>query len=73
MIDREAEAEIKVLAKQFKAVAVVGPRQSGKTTLVRHIFGDKPYANLENPDLRIYATDDPRGFLSNLSRWSGTR
>ena len=65
MIQREAKAEIRVLAKQFKAVAIVGPRQSGKTTLVRHIFSDKPYANLENPDLRIYATDDPRGFLSN--------
>jgi len=65
MIQREAEALIRVLAMQFKAVAVVGPRQSGKTTLVRYIFSDKPYVNLENPDLRIYATEDPRGFLSN--------
>lgn len=65
MIPREAEAEIRTLATQFKAVAVVGPRQSGKTTLVRHIFRDKSYVNLENPDLRMYATDDPRGFLSN--------
>jgi uncharacterized protein len=65
MIKREAEVEIRTLAMQFKAVAVVGPRQSGKTTLVRHIFKDKPYVNLENPDLRMYATDDPRGFLSN--------
>ena len=65
MIQREAEAEIRTLARQFKAVAIVGPRQSGKTTLVRHIFKDKPYVNLENPDLRLYATDDPRGFLSN--------
>lgn len=65
MIPREADAEIRTLATQFKAVAVVGPRQSGKTTLVRHIFRDKPYVNLENPDLRMYATDDPRGFLSN--------
>lgn len=68
MIQREAEAEIRALAMQFKAVAIVGPRQSGKTTLVRHIFGDKPYVNLENPDLRMYATDDPRGFLSNYPR-----
>lgn len=68
MIQREAEAEIRTLAKQFKAVAIVGPRQSGKTTLVRHIFGDKPYVNLENPDLRRYATDDPRGFLSDYPR-----
>ncbi len=68
MIQREAEAEIRTLAKQFKAVAIVGPRQSGKTTLARHIFGDKPYVNLENPDLRRYATDDPRGFLSDYPR-----
>ncbi|NTW26179.1 MAG: ATP-binding protein, partial [Lentimicrobium sp.] len=65
MIEREAESEIRDLAKQFKAVAVVGPWQSGKTTLVRYIFNGKPYANLENPDLRMYATEDPRGFLSN--------
>lgn len=38
MIQREAEIEIRALAKQFKAVAVVGPRQSGKTTLVRYII-----------------------------------
>lgn len=65
MIQREAEIEVRTLACQFKAVAVVGPRQSGKTTLVRSIFKDKPYANLENPDLRLYAIEDPRGFLSN--------
>lgn len=46
MIKREAEIEIRSLAKQFKAVAIIGPWQSGKTTLVRHIFSDKPYANL---------------------------
>ncbi|MDD4192322.1 MAG: AAA family ATPase [Mangrovibacterium sp.] len=59
---------MKVLATQFKAVAVVGSRQSGKTTLVRKIFGDKPYANLENPDLRRFAIEDPRGFLSGYPR-----
>lgn len=65
MIQRTAEVEIRALATQFKAVAVVGPRQSGKTTLVRMIFKDKPYVNLENPDIRLFAMDDPRGFLSN--------
>lgn len=65
MIKREAESELKTLAKQFKAVAVVGPRQSGKTTLTRHVFSDKPYVSLENPDFRRFALDDPRGFLSN--------
>jgi predicted AAA+ superfamily ATPase len=65
MIKREAEAELIKLAKQFKAVAVVGPRQSGKTTLTRHVFSDKPYVSLENPDIRRFALDDPRGFLSH--------
>lgn len=65
MILRKAENEIRVLATQFKAVAVVGPRQSGKTTLVRSVFSQKPYVNLENPDIRRYALEDPRGFLSN--------
>jgi predicted AAA+ superfamily ATPase len=65
MILRTAESEIRILSAQFKAVVVVGPRQSGKTTLVRSVFGHKPYVNLENPDIRRYALEDPRGFLSN--------
>lgn len=67
MINREVETELVRLAKQFKAVAVVGPRQSGKTTLTRYIFNDKPYVSLENPDSRLYALNDPRGFLSQYS------
>lgn len=65
MIPREAQAEILSLAKQYKAIAIVGPRQSGKTTLSRMLFPDKEYVNFENPDTRLFATDDPRGFLSN--------
>lgn len=65
MIKRKAESELRALALQYKAVAVVGPRQSGKTTLVRWVFSDKPYVNLENPDIRLFATEDPRAFLSN--------
>ena len=64
MIKREAESELINLAKQFKAVAVVGPRQSCKTTLTRYVFSDKPYVSLENPDIRRFALDDPRGFLA---------
>lgn len=65
MILREAASEIIALSKQFKAIAIVGPRQSGKTTLVRSLFPDKEYVNFENPDTRLFAIDDPRGFLSN--------
>lgn len=64
MIERIASKELTLLASQYKAVAVVGPRQSGKTTLVRHVFKDKPYVSLENPDIRRFALEDPRGFLS---------
>ncbi|MCX6303088.1 MAG: ATP-binding protein [Bacteroidia bacterium] len=64
MIKRDAERELRNLAGQFKTVAVVGPRQSGKTTLARHVFRSKPYVNLENPDDRQFAADDPRGFIS---------
>ncbi len=64
MIAREAEAEILLLAAHFKAVSIVGPRQSGKTTLTRALFPNKPYVNFENPDIRNFATEDPRGFLA---------
>lgn len=65
MIKRSAEEELKALSIQFKAVALTGPRQSGKTTLVKKTFPDKAYVSLENPDMRSYAINDPRGFLSN--------
>jgi len=65
MIPREAASEIYSLASQFKAVAIVGPRQSGKTTLAKMLFPDKAYVNFENPDIKLFASEDPRGFLSN--------
>lgn len=68
MIPRTAENELKKLAGQFKAVALNGPRQSGKTTLVRKAFPDKAYVSLENPDIRSYALNDPRGFLANYPK-----
>lgn len=64
MYPRQAVDQLERLTRQFKAVAVVGPRQSGKTTLVRSIFAHKPYATLESPDVRAFALEDPRGFLA---------
>ncbi len=66
MINRTAEKELKALSGQFKAVALIGPRQSGKTTLAKHVFRDKAYVSLENPDERQFALVDPRGFLSRF-------
>lgn len=63
MFEREIESELQALAKDYPIVTVIGPRQSGKTTLVRHIFSKKPYVNLEEPDTRLLAETDPRSFL----------
>ncbi|MBL7889004.1 MAG: ATP-binding protein [Bacteroidia bacterium] len=65
MIERIARQKLIDLASKFKAVAVTGARQTGKTTLVKQVFNDKPYVSLENPDTRLFATEDPRGFLDN--------
>jgi predicted AAA+ superfamily ATPase len=66
MILRVAQAELINLSKQYKAIAVIGPRQSGKTTLVKSGFPDKPYVNLENPDMRNFALEDPIAFLGQF-------
>jgi predicted AAA+ superfamily ATPase len=66
MISREARIKLIDLSKSFKAIAVIGPRQAGKTTLVKTTFPNKPYYSLENPDIRSFANDDPRGFLKSM-------
>lgn len=66
MINRIAEKRLLKLAATFKAVAVVGARQSGKTTLVKKLFKTKPYISLENLDTRNFALSDPRGFLEQF-------
>jgi uncharacterized protein len=64
MIKRNAHNTIMRLAKGFPVVAITGPRQSGKTTLAKSTFPDKPYLTLEDPDTRLLAESDPRGLLS---------
>jgi predicted AAA+ superfamily ATPase len=54
-------------AGRFPVVTITGPRQAGKTTLARAAFADKPYANLEEPDVRDFARSDPRGFLGQFA------
>lgn len=66
MLPRIAYQKIVSLASAFKAVAIIGPRQSGKTTLTKFVFPDKPYVSLENPESRSFALEDPRGFLGQF-------
>lgn len=67
MINRNIEPIFRALAHQYPIVTLVGPRQSGKTTLARMTFPGKPYVSLEDPDVRRFATEDPRGFLSGYT------
>ncbi len=56
------------LATSFPVITVTGPRQSGKTTLVRDLFSEKPYVSLEDPSERLFAEDDPKGFLARFEK-----
>jgi len=63
-ITRALERVLKQAVRQFPAVVLTGSRQSGKTTLLKHLFaGDRRYVSLEPPDVRAAASADPRGFL----------
>src|SRR5574343_1136555 len=64
MLERQLSSTLQRLAHTFPVLAVTGPRQSGKTTLVRALFADKPYVSLEDPVEREFAEEAPRGFLA---------
>lgn len=64
---RNASATVLDAARMYPVVAVTGPRQSGKTTLCRQLFPQKPYVSLEALDDRQFAAQDPRGFLAHYA------
>lgn len=64
MITRIIETKIKSIQGKYPVILISGPRQSGKTILVKSLFPDYTYKNLENPDERLLAKSDPRSFLN---------
>lgn len=66
MFPRQLTPILRARAAQYPVVTVTGPRQSGKTTLCRETFPDKPYSNLERPDTREFAQNDPVAFLAQF-------
>jgi predicted AAA+ superfamily ATPase len=71
MIERTLTTKLITLAKKIQVISLTGPRQSGKTTLVRATFPSLPYVSLEEPDIRQIALTDARGFLANYPNGAG--
>ena len=65
MFERSLTSCIQQLATKYPVVTLMGPRQSGKTTLVKLAFPNKPYVNMEDSDNRSLATLDPKSFMEN--------
>lgn len=63
MIHRQLQPKILELAKQYPIITLTGPRQSGKSTLLRNSFPDYNYVSLEDPGMRLLASSDPKGFI----------
>ena len=63
-IRRELSAVIEEAYRYFSVITITGPRQSGKTTLIRNLFPHLPYYSLENLDVRSFAENDPIAFLN---------
>lgn len=66
MIKRDIADKIRLMSEKFPIVTVTGPRQSGKSTLLKSMFPDYRYVSLENPDMRLFATQDPKGFIKTF-------
>src|SRR5690606_10348200 len=71
IIKRDLETGLREAAREFPVVTLMGPRQSGKTTLAQYTFADHNYVSLEDYDKRERAIVDPKGFLAEYPSKSG--
>lgn len=60
MYTRLLKTKLLKYAKDFPVITLIGPRQSGKTSLVKESFPNKPYINFEDPEMRLLAQEEPR-------------
>ena len=67
MLQRDISKHILDMAKEYPVLTIVGPRQSGKTTIAKMLFPNHEYVNLEEPDIREFAQKHPRDFFKNYS------
>ena len=66
MIRCEIETTLLKSAAEYPVITLMGPRQSGKTTMAKAVFPQHSYANLERPDIKAFAENDPLGFFSRF-------
>ena len=66
MLHRTLQATLEHFAAKYPIVTLTGPRQSGKSTLLKHAFPEYQYISLEDLDMREFAANDPRGFLNSF-------
>ena len=66
MFKRKIESYLHSLTDRYRVITLLGPRQSGKTTLARHYFNHYAYVSFEDPDTRLRVKQDPRGFITQL-------
>lgn len=68
LIHRDIETELKTLLREYPAVTILGPRQAGKTTLAKTALKDYAYSNLEDPEARAIAQNDPKAYLAQFKK-----
>jgi predicted AAA+ superfamily ATPase len=69
VVNRATIKALQFYKDKYPILALTGPRQSGKTTLLKELFPDYQYLSLENPDLRAFAENDPNGFFEKYSKY----
>ena len=67
-VQRDLAHRVMDAAQKSPAITLTGPRQSGKTTLSKAVFSQHSYVSLEAPDVRAFASEDPRAFLDQYPK-----